>query len=171
MAPSGSRDALELSSNALTVLEKRYLIKDAEGKPTEQPEALFLRVAETVAAPDVDYGASEGATEELANAFYGLMAKRLFVPNSPTLMNAGRPLGQLSACFVLPVEDTLANGKNGIYDTLRSMALVHQSGGGTGFSFSRLRPSDDIVRSTMGVASGGVNSLTDGMLVRDLGGN
>ncbi len=160
MAPSGSRDALELSSNALTVLEKRYLIKDAEGKPTEQPEALFLRVAETVAAPDVDYGASEGATEELANAFYGLMAKRLFVPNSPTLMNAGRPLGQLSACFVLPVEDTLANGKNGIYDTLRSMALVHQSGGGTGFSFSRLRPSDDIVRSTMGVASGPISFMT-----------
>lgn len=160
MAPSGSRDALELSPNALTVLQKRYLIKDAEGQPTEQPEDLFIRVARTIAAPDANYGASDGATEELATAFYGLMAKRLFVPNSPTLMNAGRPLGQLSACFVLPVEDTLANGKNGIYDTLRSMALVHQSGGGTGFSFSRLRPSDDIVRSTMGVASGPVSFMS-----------
>ncbi len=160
MASSGSREALELSPNAITVLEKRYLIKDTNGQPTEKPEDLFWRVARTIAKPDTTYGASEGATEELANAFYGLMAKRLFVPNSPTLMNAGRPLGQLSACFVLPVEDTLANGKDGIYDTLRSMALVHQSGGGTGFSFSRLRPSNDIVRSTMGVASGPVSFMT-----------
>ena len=154
------REPVRLSPNALTVLEKRYLIKDDAGQPTELPEDLFDRVARTIAAPDAGYGASEGAVEALADAFYGLMADRLFVPNSPTLMNAGRPLGQLSACFVLPVEDALSNGRSGIYDTLRAMALVHQSGGGTGFSFSRLRPKNDIVRSTMGVASGPVSFMS-----------
>jgi ribonucleoside-diphosphate reductase alpha chain len=151
---------LTMTPNALTVLEKRYLIKDDKGKPTEKPATLFQRVSRTIAAPDAKYGASPGAVEAVAEAFFGMMADRLFMPNSPTLMNAGRPLGQLSACFVLPVEDTLSNGKSGIYDTLRAMALVHQSGGGTGFSFSRLRPSNDIVRSTMGVASGPVSFMT-----------
>ena len=160
MDSSPARGAVELSPNAITVLEKRYLLKDETGKPAEQPSDLYWRVATTVAAPDARYGASRGAVDALAEAFYDLMAKRLFMPNSPTLMNAGRPLGQLSACFVLPVDDTLSNGHSGIYDTLRAMALVHQSGGGTGFSFSRLRARNDIVRSTMGVASGPVSFMS-----------
>jgi ribonucleoside-diphosphate reductase alpha chain len=160
MEATPSRGAVDLSPNAITVLEKRYLIKDEAGQPAEKPEDLFWRVATTIAAPDATYGASEGAVEALAEAFYDVMASRRFMPNSPTLMNAGRPLGQLSACFVLPVADTLSNGHDGIYDTLRAMALVHQSGGGTGFSFSRLRPRNDIVRSTMGVASGPVSFMS-----------
>ncbi|HYD52400.1 MAG TPA: vitamin B12-dependent ribonucleotide reductase [Gemmatimonadaceae bacterium] len=154
--PSGP---VTLSQNARTVLEKRYLVKNETGKPTERPEDLFWRVATVVAEADRRYGASEGAVNALAEEFYFLMTQRRFVPNSPTLMNAGRPLGQLSACFVLPVEDALSNGKNGIYDTLASMALIHQSGGGTGFSFSRLRPKGSMVRSTTGVASGPVSFM------------
>jgi ribonucleoside-diphosphate reductase alpha chain len=148
------RDALpedlplaDLSENARLVLARRYLKKDEKGRPTERAEQMFWRVAHVI------------AVEELAREFYRLMTQRLFEPNSPTLMNAGRPLGQLSACFVLPVTDALSNGHNGIYDTLRAMALVHQSGGGTGFAFSRLRPAGDPVRSTMGVASGPVSFM------------
>src|SRR3984893_11365606 len=149
----------QLNDNARTVIGKRYLIKDATGTPVEQPEDMFWRVAGIVAEADRRYGSTDSEVTERASDFSRLMVERRFEPNSPTLMNAGRPLGQLSACFVLPVDDALSNGKSGIYDTLRAMALVHQSGGGTGFSFSRLRPKNDIVRSTMGVASGPVSFM------------
>ena len=155
--PPASPDSL--SANARTVLEKRYLVKDKSGKPVETPEDMFWRVATVVAEADRRYGATEQEVYDTAVQFYELMTQRRFEPNSPTLMNAGRPLGQLSACFVLPVEDALSNGHNGIYDTLRSMALIHQSGGGTGFSFSRLRPGGSMVRSTTGVASGPVSFM------------
>ncbi len=148
-----------LSSNARTVLEKRYLVKDPSGQPTETPEQMFWRVATTIAEVDRRYGAGDAVVREVAESFYDLMTQRRFEPNSPTLMNAGRPLGQLSACFVLPVEDSLSNGRDGIYDTLRSMALIHQSGGGTGFSFSKLRGRGSMVRSTTGVASGPVSFM------------
>src|SRR5438552_15002087 len=156
---TASEARLGLNANALTVLERRYLVKDDQGRPVERPRDLFWRVARTIAAPDRTYGASDRAVESLAETFFELMATRVWMPNSPTLMNAGRPLGQLSACFVLPVEGSLSNGKNGIYDTLAHMALIHQSGGGTGFSFSRLRPKGSMVRSTTGVASGPVSFM------------
>jgi ribonucleoside-diphosphate reductase alpha chain len=144
-----------MSENALTVLERRYLVKDDDLRPVETPLELFWRVARAIASVDMQYGASLDEAQKSAERFYDLLATGKFEPNSPTLMNAGRPLGQLSACFVLPVEDSLT----GIYSTLRNMALIHQSGGGTGFGFSRLRPSGDVVRSTMGVASGPVSFM------------
>ena len=151
--------AVELTENARIVLARRYLKKDSGGDPNEEPEVMFWRVARTIADVDADYGTSEAGVDEVVRQFYDLMISGTFEPNSPTLMNAGRPLGQLSACFVLPVEDALSNGRSGIYDTLTAMALVHQSGGGTGFGFSRLRPEGEMVRSTMGVASGPVSFM------------
>ena len=148
-----------LSENARIVLGLRYLKKNENGEPTEEPETMFWRVARVIAEEDRRHGATDEAIDQVARDFYDLMATGTFEPNSPTLMNAGRPLGQLSACFVLPVDDSLSNGECGIYDTLKSMALVHQSGGGTGFSFSRLRTEGDTVRSTMGVASGPVSFM------------
>lgn len=143
------------TQNARTVLERRYLAKDENGKVVETVEEMFRRVASTIAAADAAYGKSEDEIQRLENEFYEMMTECEFMPNSPTLMNAGRPLGQLSACFVLPVGDSMSE----IFDTLKYAALVHQSGGGTGFSFSRLRQEGSIVRSTGGVASGPVSFM------------
>lgn len=143
------------TQNAKTVLERRYLAKDGNGNVVESIEELFRRVARTIASADTAYGKSEEEVQELEDKFYDMMTDCEFMPNSPTLMNAGRPLGQLSACFVLPVKDSMSE----IFDTVKYAALVHQSGGGTGFSFSRLRPEGSIVRSTGGVASGPVSFM------------
>jgi ribonucleoside-diphosphate reductase alpha chain len=144
-----------LTENALTVLEKRYFLRDESGCPCEDAEGLFRRVANTIAEGDLKYGKTRQAVNAFADQFYALMARLEFLPNSPTLMNAGKPDGQLSACFVLPVEDNL----NGIFETLKQAALIHQSGGGTGFSFSRLRPQGDRLRFTSGVTSGPISFM------------
>ena len=149
----GVPDELKLGVNAIAVLERRYLLKNEEGKIIETSSQLFHRVARAVASVDKQYDDDPNKSEEI---FYNLMANREFMPNTPTLMNAGTPLGQLSACFVLPVEDSL----DGIFKTLWDAARIHQSGGGTGFSFSRLRPRGDMVRSTRGIASGPVTFMT-----------
>ncbi len=144
-----------LSGNALTVLERRYLAKDEKGNTVETPADLFRRVARFVASADLAYGSSMPEAGATATEFFETMVALEFIPNTPTLMNAGRPLGQLSACFVLPVEDSIER----IFDALKHMALIHKSGGGTGFSFSRLRPRDDMVKSTAGVSSGPVSFM------------
>ena len=144
-----------VSENGIAVLNRRYLVKDAEGKPVEVPENLYRRVARNIAQGDKVYGATELEMEELAERFYQLMARNQFMPNSPTLMNAGRELQQLSACFVLAVPDSI----DGIFEAAKHTAVIHKSGGGTGFSFSNLRPESDRVGSTGGVASGPVSFI------------
>ncbi|MEM2819962.1 MAG: ribonucleotide reductase N-terminal alpha domain-containing protein, partial [Candidatus Bathyarchaeia archaeon] len=150
----GVTDDLKLSLNAISVLERRYLLKDESGRVIETPSQMFRRVAKAIAKVDALYDKSANV-EAVEEEFYRVMANLEFLPNSPTLMNAGTDIGQLSACFVLPVGDSIEE----IFDALKYMALIHKSGGGTGFSFSRLRPRGDVVKSTMGVASGPVSFM------------
>ena len=142
------------SENALKVLDKRYFMRDEQGDIVEGPEQLFRRVANAVAQAEKRWHDPE-VIDSVAEKFYQSMINRQFMPNSPTLMNAGKSNGQLSACFVLPVPDSL----EGIFETCKNAALIHKTGGGTGFSFSRLRPANDRVATSAGVASGPVSFM------------
>ena len=144
-----------ITENARKVLERRYLAKDREGNILEDTDGMFRRVAENLAQADANYGATPEQVEDTEEKFFNVMRCLEMIPNSPTLMNAGRELQQLSACFVLPVDDTI----EGIFESVKQTALIHKSGGGTGFSFSRLRPSGDMVGTTGGVASGPVSFI------------
>ena len=153
--PRTREKRIDLAPNARTVLERRYLAKDEAGRVVETPEQLFRRVARNVSLAEERHGASSREVAAVEERFYALMTSLRFLPNSPTLGNAGRPLQQLAACFVLPVDDSM----EGIFDALKHTALIHKTGGGTGFSFSRLRPEGDRVLATGGVASGPVSFM------------
>ena len=146
---------INISENCIKVLEKRYLMKDEHGKIIETPEQMFMRVSRYIAKADKLYGASNLEIKETEKEFYEILSNFEFMPNSPTLMNAGRDLCQLSACFVLPIDDSMES----IFEAVKNTALIHRSGGGTGFSFSRLRPKNSMVRSTGGVSSGPVSFM------------
>ena len=148
------KNGLKLSENAKNVLKRRYLKKDNKGRVTETSERMFKRVARHIAKAERKYS-SDADVKKMENIFYNMMTELKFLPNSPTLMNAGRRLGQLAACFVLPIEDSM----DGIFDSLKNAAIIHKSGGGTGFSFSRLRPKDSRVGTTGGIASGPVSFM------------
>jgi len=148
------RNGLDLSDNAKTVLARRYLKKNLKGEPTETPAQMFRRVARHIARAEKNYGTAKDV-KNAESLFYDIMTDLKFLPNSPTLMNADRQLGQLAACFVLPVEDSM----DGIFDSLKNAAAIHKSGGGTGFSFSRLRPKNSMVGTTGGIASGPVSFM------------
>jgi len=156
LLPLNLNGEISLSDNALTVLRKRYLLRGPNGEPVETPEQMFWRVARVVAAPDTAYGEDAEAT---ARSFYRLLTSFRFMPNSPTFTGAGTPLGQLAACFVLPIKDDMGRDPAGIFSTLRVAALIQQTGGGNGFSFSRLRPKGARVSTSKGVATGPVGFL------------
>jgi len=152
----GVKDDLKLPLNSVQVLERRYLLKDDVGKVIESPSQLFRRVSDFIASNEKNYGADEKAIRSYADAFFEIMTNFEFLPNSPTLMNAGTGLGQLSACFVLPVKDDIEQ----IFDAVKHAAIIHKTGGGTGFCFSYLRPKGDFVKSTAGVASGPISFMS-----------